>query len=89
MSILITILTTLGFPRIELAESVGRRGYSGGAAFRAGERGLLLGFTLLHGEKGITLVAVLMGEDDIAILFSFTRSYFRWTPRDRTSACVF
>jgi len=52
-----------------------------GAAFRADERGLLLGFALLHGEKGITLVAVLMG-DDIAILFSFTRSYFRVdTPR--------
>jgi isocitrate dehydrogenase kinase/phosphatase len=49
----------------------------GGAAFRADERGLLLGFALLHAEKGITLAAVLMGVEDIAILFSFTRSYFR------------
>src|SRR6516165_173248 len=82
MSLPITILTMLGFPRIELAESVGRRAYLDGAAFRADERGLLLGFALLHGEKGITLVAVLMGEDDIPILLSFSRSYFRVdTPR--------
>ena len=78
MSILITILTTLGFPRIELAESVGRRAYLDRAAFRAGDKhGLPLGLALLHGDTGIRLDAVLMGEDDIAILFSFTRSYFR------------
>jgi len=47
MSILITILTTLGFPRIELAESVGRRAYLDRAAFRADQRGLLLGFALM------------------------------------------
>jgi len=47
-------------------------------AFRAGdELGLPLGLALLHGETGVTLDAVLMGETDIAILFSFTRSYFR------------
>ena len=39
--------------------------------------GLPLGLALLHGETGVMLDAVLMGEDDIAILFSFTRSYFR------------
>ncbi|MBV8968769.1 MAG: bifunctional isocitrate dehydrogenase kinase/phosphatase, partial [Verrucomicrobia bacterium] len=71
----------LGFPRIELAESVGRRACLDGAAFRA-NAALLLGFALLHGQKGITLIGVLMGVDDIAILFSFTRSYFRVnTPR--------
>jgi len=67
--------------RIEMAESVffrGRSAYLVGAAFRAGdEHGLPLGLALLNAETGITLDAVLMGEDDIAILFSFTRSYFR------------
>jgi isocitrate dehydrogenase kinase/phosphatase len=73
----------LGGPveRIEMAESVffrGRSAYLVGAAFRAGdEHGLPLGLALLHGATGITLDAVLTGEDDIAILFSFTRSYFR------------
>jgi isocitrate dehydrogenase kinase/phosphatase len=67
--------------RIEMAEKVffrGRSAYLVGTAFRAGdEDGLPLGLALLHDEKGITLDAVLIGEDDIAILFSFTRSYFR------------
>jgi len=73
----------LGGPvaRIEMAENVffrGRSAYLVGAAFRHDdERGLPIGFALLHGEAGITLDAVLLGEDDIAILFSFTRSYFR------------
>ena len=34
-------------------------------------------YDLRHGEAGIVLDAVLTGEDDLAILFSFTRSYFR------------
>jgi isocitrate dehydrogenase kinase/phosphatase len=73
----------LGGPvvRIEMAENVffrGKSAYLVGAAFRRDdERGLPVGFALLHGDAGITLDAVLLGEDDIAILFSFTRSYFR------------
>jgi isocitrate dehydrogenase kinase/phosphatase len=73
----------LGGPvaRIEMAEKIffrGRSAYLVGAAFQADEKGgLPLGLALLHGEKGITLDAILLGEDDIAILFSFTRSYFR------------
>jgi isocitrate dehydrogenase kinase/phosphatase len=73
----------LGGPvaRIEMAEKIffrGRSAYLVGAAFRAGEQGgLPLGLALLHDERGITLDAMLTGEDDIAILFSFTRSYFR------------
>jgi isocitrate dehydrogenase kinase/phosphatase len=67
--------------RIEMAESIffrGKGAYLVGAAFRAGDgRSLPLGLALLQGETGITLDAVLTGEDDIAILFSFTRSYFR------------
>lgn len=73
----------LGGPaaRIEMAESVffrGRSAYLVGVAFRDGEEsGMPIGLALLHGAVGITLDAVLVGEDDIAILFSFTRSYFR------------
>ena len=67
--------------RIEMVESTffrGKGAYLVGCAFRAGDgQGLPLALALLHGETGITLDAVLTGEDDIAILFSFTRSYFR------------
>jgi isocitrate dehydrogenase kinase/phosphatase len=55
-----------------MAESIffrGRSAYLVGAAFRAGdERDLPLGLALLHGETGITLDAVLMGEEDLAIV---------------------
>jgi isocitrate dehydrogenase kinase/phosphatase len=73
----------LGGPvaRIEMVESTffrGKGAYLVGCAFRAGDgQSLPLALALLHGETGITLDAVLTGEDDIAILFSFTRSYFR------------
>jgi isocitrate dehydrogenase kinase/phosphatase len=67
--------------RIEMVESTffrGKGAYLVGCAFRAGDgQSLPLALALLHGETGITLDAVLTGEDDIAILFSFTRSYFR------------
>jgi isocitrate dehydrogenase kinase/phosphatase len=67
--------------RIEMAEKIffrGKSAYLVGAAFRPGEEGgLPMGLALLHGDRGIKLDAVLIGEDDIAILFSFTRSYFR------------
>ena len=67
--------------RIEMAENIffrGKSAYLVGAAFRRDdERGLPVGFALLHGEAGITLDALLLGEDDMGILFSFTRSYFR------------
>ena len=67
--------------RIEMVESIffrGKGAYLVGLAFRAGDgQSLPLALALLHGRTGITLDAVLTGEDDIAILFSFTRSYFR------------
>jgi isocitrate dehydrogenase kinase/phosphatase len=67
--------------RIEMVESIffrGKGAYLVGAAFRAGDgHSLPLALALLNGRTGITLDAVLTGEDDIAILFSFTRSYFR------------
>jgi isocitrate dehydrogenase kinase/phosphatase len=67
--------------RIEMIESIffrGKGAYLVGSAFRAGDgHSLPLALALLHDRTGITLDAVLTGEDDIAILFSFTRSYFR------------
>jgi isocitrate dehydrogenase kinase/phosphatase len=67
--------------RIEMIESVffrGKGAYLVGSAFRANDgHSLPLALALLNGKTGITLDAVLTGEDDIAILFSFTRSYFR------------
>jgi isocitrate dehydrogenase kinase/phosphatase len=66
--------------RIEMVESTffrGKGAYLVGIAFRVGDGySLPLAFALLNGKTGITLDAVLIGEDDIAILFSFTRSYF-------------
>jgi isocitrate dehydrogenase kinase/phosphatase len=66
---------------IEVVKSVffrGKGAYLIGCAFSAHDGSCLpFGLVLLHGEAGIVLDAVLTGEDDLAILFSFTRSYFR------------
>src|SRR5262245_52308153 len=43
---------------------------------RSGERSVPLGLALLNGEGGIVVDAVLLGDDDISVLFSFTRSHF-------------
>ncbi|MBV9998533.1 MAG: bifunctional isocitrate dehydrogenase kinase/phosphatase [Verrucomicrobia bacterium] len=73
----------LGGPamRIEAVKSRffrGKGAYLIGCAFTAHDESCLpFGLVLRHGEAGITLDAVLTGKDDIAILFSFTRSYFR------------
>jgi isocitrate dehydrogenase kinase/phosphatase len=41
-------------------------------------------FWLLHpADSGITLDALLIGEADLAILFSYTRAYFRVDARGR------
>jgi isocitrate dehydrogenase kinase/phosphatase len=58
----------------------GRGAYLAGRAVRGGEGGATvpLAFSLRHeDERGITLDAVLLGEVDLAILFSYTRAYFR------------
>jgi isocitrate dehydrogenase kinase/phosphatase len=56
----------------------GKGAYLIGCAFPVHQRSCLaFALALLHGENGISLDAVLTGEDDLAILFSFTRSYFR------------
>ncbi len=58
----------------------GRGAYLVGRVFRKGNEGAPLPIALcLRHEKdrGIDLDAVLLGEDDLAILFSFTRAYFR------------
>ena len=68
---------------LEMIGSVFYRGhgaYMVGRAFREGEEGprLPLALCLRHpSAAGITLDAVLFGEVDLAILFSYTRAYFR------------
>ncbi len=67
-------------------EMINRAFYRGGGSYLVGrairDRGdgvaLPLAFCLRHeGERGITLDAVLFGEADLSILFSYTRAYFR------------
>ena len=68
---------------LEMIGSVFYRGHGAylvGRAFRKGDRGpgLPLALCLRHpSDSGITLDAVLFGEVDLAILFSYTRAYFR------------
>lgn len=55
--------------------------YRGTAAYvvgrlRAGKRIVPLLFAFLHPEDGIVVDAVLTQEDDVSIVFSFTRAYF-------------
>jgi isocitrate dehydrogenase kinase/phosphatase len=69
--------------RLEMINSAFYRGggaYLVGRAIRDGDDGVgvPLAFCLRHErERGITLDAVLFGEVDLSILFSYTRSYFR------------
>ncbi len=67
-------------------EMINRAFYRGGGSYLVGRAirdggdgvGLPLAFCLRHeGERGITLDAVLFGEADLSILFSYTRAYFR------------
>ena len=66
--------------RIEIVRSVfyrGRGAYIVGRAV-AGGSAMPVAFCLLHPDhSGITLDAVLLGEADLAVLFSYTRAYFR------------
>jgi isocitrate dehydrogenase kinase/phosphatase len=69
--------------RLEMINSAFYRGggaYLVGRAIRDGDDGIgvPLAFCLRHErERGITFDAVLFGEVDLSILFSYTRSYFR------------
>ena len=69
--------------RLEMINSAfyrGRGAYLVGRAVRDGDDGvgLPLAFCLRHErERGTTLDAVLFGEVDLSILFSYTRAYFR------------
>jgi isocitrate dehydrogenase kinase/phosphatase len=69
--------------RLEMIGSVFYRGHGAylvGRAIRDGDEGagLPLALCLRHpSESGITLDAILFGEVDLAILFSYTRAYFR------------
>ena len=64
--------------RIEMVDTVFYRGmgaYLIGRMF-CGRKILPLAIALLNSDAGITVDAVLLQENDISILFSFTRSYF-------------
>jgi isocitrate dehydrogenase kinase/phosphatase len=68
-------------PELEIVSSVfyrGRGAYLVGRVLREGQLPLPIALCLRHeNERGITLDALLHGDVDLAILFSFTRSYFR------------
>jgi isocitrate dehydrogenase kinase/phosphatase len=73
-------LPSAGEPVLEMVRAVfcrGRGAYIVGRVI-AGETAIPIAFCLLHpDERGITLDALLIGEADLAILFSYTRAYFR------------
>jgi isocitrate dehydrogenase kinase/phosphatase len=68
-------------PELEIVSSVfyrGRGAYLVGRVLREGELPLPIALCLRHeNQRGIILDALLLGVVDLAILFSFTRSYFR------------
>jgi isocitrate dehydrogenase kinase/phosphatase len=68
-------------PELEILSSVfyrGRGAYLVGRVLREGKLPLPIALCLRHeNERGIILDALLHGEVDLAVLFSFTRSYFR------------
>ncbi len=56
----------------------GRGAYLVGRVFRNEDEPLAVAFCLRHeNDEGVALDAILIGENDLAILFSFTRAYFR------------
>ena len=68
-------------PELDIVSSVfyrGRGAYLVGRVLREGQSPLPIALCLRHeNERGITLDALLHGDVDLALLFSFTRSYFR------------
>ena len=68
-------------PELEILSSVfyrGRGAYLVGRILREGKLPLPIALCLRHeNDRGIILDALLHGEVDLALLFSFTRSYFR------------
>jgi isocitrate dehydrogenase kinase/phosphatase len=64
--------------RIEMIRSVFYRGMGAYLIGRIYAQSHLvpLAIALLHGSGGIVVDAILLDEDDVSILFSFTRSYF-------------
>ena len=70
-----------GLTKLEITGDVfyrGRGAYIVGRAARDGGATMPIALCLRHeSESGIELDAVLIGERDLAVLFSFTRAYFR------------
>jgi isocitrate dehydrogenase kinase/phosphatase len=75
-------LHALGLPeRIERAEILEapffrRKGAYLLGRMHSGGRAVPFAIALLHGEDGVAVDAVLIGDNDISILFSYTRSHF-------------
>jgi isocitrate dehydrogenase kinase/phosphatase len=70
-----------GLPVVGRAEAVRSVFYRGQAAYivgllYAGSVRLPMVLALRHEEEGVVVDAVLLSEDEVSILFSFTRSYF-------------
>lgn len=70
-----------GLPRVDRAEVVRSLFYRGQAAYLigliySGSETVPLVLAMRNGEDGIHIDAVLLTEDEVSILFSFTRAYF-------------
>jgi isocitrate dehydrogenase kinase/phosphatase len=68
-----------GAPQLQIVTAVFYRGRGAYIIGRATANGAStpIAFCLLNREGGMTLDALLVGESDLAILFSYTRAYFR------------
>ena len=71
-----------GLPVVERAEVVRSLFYRGQAAYivgllYSGSRRIPLAIALRNGSHGVVVDAVLLTENEVSILFSFTRSYFQ------------
>jgi isocitrate dehydrogenase kinase/phosphatase len=77
---LAAVIATSAPVEIEIVAPVFYRGRGAYLVGRcgSGDRALPVAFALRHARKdGITFDAVLIGESDLAVLFSYTRAYFR------------
>ena len=56
---------------------------------RGGDRVMPVVLALVHADRGITVDAVLLSEDEVSIVFSFTRSYFQAAVRSPAETIAF
>ena len=72
---------SIGLPKVDRAEIVRTVFYRGQAAYvvglmYSGSQTVPLAIALRNSERGVVVDAVLLTENEVSILFSFTRSYF-------------